>query len=195
MIELPACPRINDAVPKLVGYFTDQTPILGGSQSRVGRIGDRWGIDVVTAPAEYAEEGMVMVSRLTRGMTDTVLLGFPEPGVERLDYGAPVVSAPSAGSNLPLSGLKPGAQIREGKFLSVIVLGQRFLYQAAATRTEVGGVVLLPIHPMIRVQPPVGSVVELADPKIEGFVQGNEQSWQVSRSKYLPFSFAVLEVE
>jgi len=194
MIELPACPRIDDAVPKLVGYFTDQTPILGGPQSRVGRIGDRWGLDVVTAPAEYAEEGMVMLSRLLRGMTDTVVMDFPEPGVPVLDYGAPVVSAPSAGSLLPLSGLKAGAEIREGKFLSVIVMGQRFLYQAAATVAEVGGAMLLPIYPMIRVQPPVGSVVEMR-PKIEGFVQGNEQSWQVSRSKYLPFNFSLLEVE
>lgn len=194
MIELPACPRIDDAVPKLVGYFTDQTPILGGPQSRVARIGDRWGLDVVTAPAKYAEEGMVMLSRLLRGMTDTVVMDFPEPGVPVLDYGAPVVSAASAGSLLPLSGLKAGTEIREGKFLSVIVMGQRFLYQAAATVAEVGGAMLLPIHPMIRVQPPVGSIVEMK-PKIEGFVQGNEQSWQVSRSKYLPFTFSILEVE
>lgn len=195
MIELPACPRINEAVPKLVGYFTDQTPILGGPQSRVDRIGDRWGLDVTTAAADYAEDGMVMLSRLLRGMKETVVIGFPEPGVEKRDYGAPVVSSASAGSLLPISGLKAGAEIREGKFLSVIVMGQRFLYQAAATVQEVEGAVLLPILPMLRVQPPVGSVVELTDPKIEGFVQGNEQSWQVSRSKYLPFTFSLLEVE
>lgn len=197
MITLPACPPIREATPKLVGYFTDQTPTLGGPQNRVSRLGDRWGIEVQTFPAKYADEGMTYLARLMRGMTDTVLLAFPEPGVSVQDYGTPVVStAGASGKVLPIGGLRPGAVIREGKFLSVVIGSQRFLYQAAATITvPTGGAISLPIYPILRRQPPVGAVVELAAPKIEGFVQGNEQSWNVSRSKYLPFNFAVVEVE
>lgn len=197
MIELPACPPIRDAAPKLVGFFTDQQPILGGPGNRVSRLGDKWGIDVQTYSALYAEHGMTYLARLLRGMTDTVLLAFPEPGVSVQDYGAPVVStAGASGQVLPIGGLKPGVVIREGKFLSVVIGGQRFLYQAAGTMTvPIGGAVNLPIYPTLRRQPPVGAVVELAAPKIEGFVQGSEQSWQVSRSKYLPFNFSIVEVE
>lgn len=197
MIELPACPRIDSAVPKLVGFFTDQQPVLGGPSNRVSRLGDKWGIDVQTGAARYADEGMVYLARLLRGMTNTVLLAFPEPGVEAQPYGAPVVStAGASGQLLPITGLTPGVIIREGKFLSIIVGGQRYLYQAAATIVaSAGGAISLPIYPMLRRQPPVSAVVELAVPKIEGFIQGNEQSWQVSRSKYLPFSFSIVEVE
>lgn len=197
MIELPPCPIIVSASPKLVGYFTDQQPTLGGPGNRVSRLGDKWGIDVVTGAAEYAAEGMTYLARLLRGMTDTVLLAFPEPGVPAQDYGAPVVStAGASGRLLPIGGQKPGAVIREGKFLSVVIGGRRYLYQAAATMTvPPGGAIDLPIYPILRRQPPVGAVVELAQPKIEGFVQGSEQSWQVSRSKYLPFNFSIVEVE
>lgn len=197
MIELPACPPIRDAVPKLIGYFTDQIPVLGGPQSRVSRVGDRWGIEVQTAAAEYATDGKRYLARLLRGMRETVVVAFPEPGVAVKDYGAPVVStAGAAGLSLPLGGLKPGETIEEGKFLTIIINGQRFLYQAAADVTAgIGGTANLPIYPMIRVQPPVGAVVNIAKPEIEGFVQGNEQSWNISRSKYLPFNFAIVEVE
>ena len=197
MIELPACPPIASATPKLIGYFTDQQPTLGGPQARVSRLGDKWGIDVQTFSARYSAEGMTYLARLLRGMTDTVLLAFPEPGVPVQGYGSPVVStAGASGRLLPIGGLTSGVVIREGKFLSVVIGGQRFLYQAAATMTvPVGGAVNLPIYPTLRRQPPVGAVVELAAPKIEGFVQGSEQSWQVSRSKYLPFNFSIVEVE
>lgn len=197
MIELPSCPPIREATPRLVGYFNDQTPTLGGPQTRVSRLGDRWAIDVETGAALYAGQGMIYLARLLRGMTETVLLGFPEPGVEVQDYGAPLIGAPgAAGRVIPLRGLRPGAIVREGKFLSLVLGGQRFLHQAADT-VEVGasGVINLPIYPMLRRQPPINAVVELAKPKIEGFVQGNEQSWQISRSKYLPFHFTIAEIE
>lgn len=196
MIQLPACPPIKEAVPRYVSFGVDQTPVLGGPQSRILRMGDRWAIDVETHVAEYAEHGMKYLSRLVRGLKDTVLLAFPEPGVKPRSYGAPVVaSAGASGTTLPLSGLIPGDVIKEGKFLSVIVGGQRYLYQAAVADVTVsaGGTASLQIEPMLRAQPAAGAVVELAQPMIEGFVQGNEQSWQTSRSKYLPFRFTIME--
>lgn len=196
MIQLPACPAIQEAVPRYVSFGVDQTPTLGGPQSRILRMGDRWAIDVVTGAAEYAEHGMVYLSRLVRGLKDTVLLAFPEPGVTPRSYGAPVVaSAGAAGTTLPLGGLIPGDVIKEGKFLSVIVGGQRYLYQAAVADVVVSGAgtVDLQVEPMLRAQPAVGAVVEIEKPMIEGFVQGNEQSWNVSRSKYLPFRFSIME--
>lgn len=196
MIELPNCPPIASATPKLVGYFTDQVPTLGGPQTRVSRLGDRWGMAVETYPAVYADEGRVYLSRLLRGMTDTVVIAIPEPGMSGRDYGTPVVSAPSSGRNLAVSGLGNGRVVEEGKFLSVIIGGQRFVYQTTAEVTANGsGVAVLPIYPTLRRQPNVGAVVELSVPKMEGFVQGNEQSWQVSRSKRLGFSFAIMETE
>lgn len=195
MIELPTCPALRTATPRLISFAVDQTPTLGGAQSRISRMGDRWAMDVETWPVRYANHGMKYLSRLVRGLTDTVLLAFPEPGVVKQSYGAPVVaSAGAAGRTLPVSGLTPGIVIPEGKFLSLVISGQRYLYQVTADVTATAGTVNLPIYPMLRRQPPAGAVVELGAPKIEGFVQGSEQSWEVSRSKFLPFSFSIQEI-
>lgn len=195
MIELPTCPPIKEAVPRYVSFGVDQDPILGGPQSKVLRMGDRWAIDVETYPAEYAEHGMRYLSRLVRGLKETVRLAFPEPGVKPRSYGAPVVaSAGSAGTSLPVSGLIPGDVIKEGKFFSMIIGGESFLYQVAVEDVVVsaGSTATLQIEPMLRRQPPAGTALDF-EPKIEGFVQGNEQSWAVSRSKYLPFRFSIKE--
>lgn len=195
MIQLPACPPIREAIPRFVSFAVDQTPELGGERSRVSRLGDRWAIDVETKAAEYAQHGMTYLSRLVRGMTDHVLLAFPEPGVEPKAYGAPVVAAAgAAGLTLPVSGLIAGVAIPEGKFFSIVIGGQRFLYQVAADAVaSAGGTADLSIYPMLRRQPPAGAVVEIEAPKIEGFVQGNQQDWNVSQSKYLPFRFSIEE--
>lgn len=195
MIELPNCPPIKEAVPRYVSFGVDQDPILGGPQSKVLRMGDRWAIDVETYPAEYAEHGMKYLSRLVRGLKETVRLAFPEPGVKPRSYGSPVVaSAGSAGTSLPVSGLIPGDVIREGKFFSMIIGGQSYLYQAAVADVTVsaGGTATLQIEPMLRCQPAAGTALDF-EPKIEGFVQGNEQAWNTSRSKYLPFRFTLKE--
>ena len=195
-ILLPACPPIRTATPRYVFFGVDQTPTLGGPASRISRMGDRWAIDVETYPAEYADYGMKYLSRLVRGLKEHVLTGFPEPGVTPRSYGAPVVAAAGAsGKQLPVSGLIGGDVIREGKFFSLIVSGQRYLYQVAVQDVTVApnGTAVLSIEPMLRRQPAAGAVLEIETPMIEGFVQGNEQSWNVSRSKYLPFSFSIQE--
>lgn len=195
MIELPPCPPIKEAVPRYISFGVDQDPILGGPQSKVLRMGDRWAIDVETYPAEYAEHGMKYLSRLVRGLKETVRLAFPEPGVKPRSYGTPVVASVGAsGTSLPVSGLIPGDVIREGKYFSMIIGGESYLYQVAVADVAVGsgGTANLQIEPMLRRQPPSGTALDF-EPKIEGFVQGNEQAWNTSRSKYLPFRFTIKE--
>lgn len=195
-ILLPVCPPIRTATPRYVFFGVDQTPTMGGTAGRISRMGDRWAIDVETYPAEYTAHGMAYLSRLVRGLKAHVLTGFPEPGVTPRSYGAPVVaSAGASGKSLPVSGLIPGDVIREGKFFSLVISGQRFLYQVAVEDVTVApdGTAVLSIEPMLRRQPAAGAVLEIEAPKIEGFIQGNEQSWNVSRSKYLPFNFSIQE--
>ena len=195
MIELPSCPPIKEAVPRYVSYAVDQASVLGGTDSRIVRMGDRWAVDVETYPVEYADHGMKYLSRLVRGMKDTVRMAFREPGVKPRSYGTPVVaSAGSAGTFLPVSGLIPGDVIKEGKFFSMIIGGTSYLYQVAVADVTVSGsgTATLQIEPMLRRQPAAGTALDF-EPKIEGFIQGNEQSWNVSRSKYLPFRFTIKE--
>lgn len=197
MINLPNCPPIRSQTPRLISYAVDQTPQLGGPQTRVSRLGDRWAVDVVTWPANYAEESRIMLSRLVRGLTDTVVLRILEPGMKDMPFGTPQISAAGAfGSSIPVKGLGAGRVVPEGKFLSIVSGGQRYLYQVTASVTaNASGNATLPIYPMLRRQPALNDVVELSQPKIEGYIQGNEYSWEVSKNKFVGFSFSVQERE
>lgn len=197
MVILPTCPPVRSASMRLVSFAVDQVPTQGGPQSRVLRLGDRFAGEFVTYPALYAEEGRIYLSRLMRGMTDTVVVGVPEPGLRGGDYGTPQIAAiPSTVSSVTIKGLGAGRVIPEGKFFSIITGGQRFLYQATATITASGaGEASVPIYPILRRQPQVNDVVELSEPKIEGFVQGNQIQWEVTKSKRIGFVFQVVERE
>lgn len=197
MITLPQCPPVRNASMKLISYATDQTPTLGGPQTRVLRIGDRWAGDFTTYPALYADEGRIYLSRLVRGMTDTVLIGVIEPGMRAGDYGLPqIASGGASGMTIPVKGLGAGRVVPEGKFLSIVTSGQRFLYQTTAQVTADGtGNATLPIFPMLRRQPATNDVVELSAPKMEGYVQGNEVQWEITKSKRIGFVFSIQERE
>ena len=197
MITLPNCPPIRNASMKLLSYATDQTPTLGGPQTRVMRLGDRWAGDFTTYPALYADEGRIYLSRLVRGMTDTVLIGVIEPGMRAQDYGTPQIAVGGAsGMSIQVKGLGAGRVVPEGKFLSIVTGGQRFLYQTTSEVTADGsGDATLAIFPMLRRQHAANDVVVLSAPKMEGYVQGNEVQWEVTKSKRIGFVFSVQERE
>lgn len=197
MITLPQCPPIRNATMRLISYATDQTPTLGGPQTRILRMGDRWAGEFTTYPALYADEGRVYLSRLVRGMSDTVLIGVIEPGMRAGDYGTPLIaSGGAAGQSIQVKGLGAGRVVPEGKFLSIVTSGQRFLYQTTSQVTADGaGNATLAIYPMLRRQPAVNDVVELSAPKMEGYVQGNEVQWSVTKSKRIGFVFQIQERE
>lgn len=193
-IVLPNCPPIREQTMRLVTYASIQNPTLGGPETRVTRLGDRWAGEFVTYVAPYADEGRKYLARLVRGLSDTVVVSIKEPGMDSSGYGTPLINASTVGSSLSIKGLTEGKTIPEGKFLSVIQQGQRFLYQVTADVTvPTGGVATVPIYPMIRAAPSIDDVVELADPKMEGFLNGNEQGWHVALSKRVGFQFSITE--
>lgn len=193
-VTLPACPPIQNATMRLVSWHNDQTPTTGGPSNRVVRLGSRWSADFETFPCEYADQGRVYVSRLVRGMTDTVLVRVPEPGVSQTGYGTPLVNgAGQAGSTLAIDGMPNGKVIPEGKFFSVIVSGQRYVYQTTAEVTVASGAATLPIYPILRTSPANNAVVELSNPMMEGFISGNEQAWEIARRQRIRLRFSVME--
>lgn len=197
MITLPQCPPPRTQNLKLTSYHVDQVPTLGGPQSRVGRLGDRWSMSVSTWPANYAEESRIMLSRLVRGMTDTVLARVIEPGMRDMDFGTPLIAASGGfGTSVQVKGLGSGRVVPEGKFMSIVTGGQRFLYQVSAEATaDSGGNATLFIYPMLRRQPAINDTVELSQPKIEGYIQGNEYAWEWSKSRFVGFEFSLMERE
>ena len=72
--------------------------------------------------------------------------------------------------------------------------GRRYLYQArTAIAASAGGVVALPITPMIRKAPTDNAVCEFAAPMIEGFLQGSGTQWTVDIARTVGLEFTIFE--
>ena len=177
-IMLQALPRTTEYTPRKVSFGNDLTPALGGPVLRIARLGTRWAFDV-SIPALAASTCVAaLTSDLERGETETMVMVIPEPGTERASFGTNVRVNGSGqlGMTLNVDGLPVNKAVPKGKWLSIVIGGQRFAYRTtAAVTASASGAVALPIFPMLRRQPGDNDVVELAEPKIEGFVAQDTQ--------------------
>ena len=195
-VALPADPAPQRVTPRLRRFGNDLTPVGGGPVTRVRRLGDRFSLDVQLPPLDYADQAMKWIGRLARGTADTVTLPVPQPGLNIGTPGAPRVNgAGQLGMTLNVDGFTPGYVMREGQFFSIITGGQRFLYVCTADTVATGGAMVLPFEPMLRRQPANDDVIEVAQPIIEGFIEGRESSWTVEAAFNVGLSFKIDERE
>lgn len=194
-ILLPAEPVPQSWTPRALDWGGELVPVLGGETQRLNRLGDRFAIDVTLTPTQDATLAQAYISRLRRGRRDGVLMPFPQLN---LAIGAPgdvrVDGAGQAGSSLAVKGASVGYVFREGQFISLVSNGRRHLHSVGAAATATGGgLVTLPIEPMLRVSPANNDVIEVAQPMIEGFVAGNEQAWTIDIAGTVGLSFTITE--
>lgn len=174
-IELPQ-PRLpQSAIPRLLDWGADQKAPMGGAFQRLNRLGNRFAL-VITYPRLKPEpDGRILAARLRRAKTEGALFPVPQPGLDIGNPGAPVVNgADQSGSTLILRGFAAGYVLREGQFFSIIHGGRRYLHaaNADAVATAAGGMTVN-LHPMLRIRPANGAIVEVAKPYIEGIVDGS----------------------
>ena len=194
-VTLPTCPYPTDYQVLLRDFGAVLTPFLGGPEQRINRLGMRFGLRLTMPPMD-ADEGMVYLSRLLQGRQSTVILPWPLLDFDPGTPGAPLVSAAVAsGTTIPIKGLTPGYQVKEGQFFSVIHSGRRYVYMFTADATANGsGNLSAAIFPLLRTALSTNDVIEIAQPKIEGLVMpGEEISWQIGLDNAREFSFSVLE--
>lgn len=193
-IILQGLPRQTRYSMRAISAANTLSPAFGGADQRLSRKGSRFAIDVSIPALSAAGCGMGLIADLLRGETETLVLAIPEH-LPAVAYGAPVANDVSTGSVLAVKGLTPGAVIRKGKFLSIILSGQRFVYMVTAEMTvPAGGLVSLPIWPLLRRPTADGAVIELAAPKIEGFIEPG-QDWSINSLKAVGMSFTLKERE
>lgn len=194
-IELPQ-PRLpQTATPKLLDWGADLTPPMGGPSQRLNRIGDRFALEIAYPRLKPEPDGRILMARMRRAKREGALFPFPEPGIVAVAYGTPVVNgAAQQGSTLQVRGLAPGVTVVEGKFLSIIYAGQRFLHHTTADVVpNGGGAAALPIFPMLRISPNDGATIELAKPYIEGVLSGNEVAVQLAIARATPATITITE--
>lgn len=196
-VTLPTTSGPRMMTPRLVSRRRDLEPTFNGPTSRIRRIGSRWAIDFEYPPMPYSE-AMEWVAALTSAEADTVILAIPQPGFDTGAPGTPLVNGGSQlGSVIDLDAFTPVHVVRAGQWFNLTISGQLYLYQVASeTVATTGGVMAaLPINPMIRRSAADNSAVDFAEPKIEGFLSGNEGGWTVDVARTVGLSFTITERE
>lgn len=166
--------------------------VLGGPADIIERPGYRYAVQFTLPPLPSAKEARIFQSMLEQGSREDV--SYPWPLDEKaVPAGTPLVSAASpAGSVIPIKGLPPYYQFRQGQALAVISEGIRFVHKAAAATTaSSGGTVTLPVFPYTRKAFLLNDVIEVERPRIGGILtwQGAQQPAFGAR----PFSFTITE--
>ncbi len=194
MVELPDCPAPNGAQPALIDFSLTQRPSTGAAVLKVHRKGSRYRA-MISYPPMLPSVSRVFVSRLLKAKREG--LRIPYPLIEPQGApGNPVVNgAGQTGTTLNIRGLTPGYAIKEGYWLSIEdANGQHYLHNAgAAVRASASGTASLPISPELRVPFADGATIHLAKPMIEGFVDGNEWSWQIPLERFIAIEFPIEE--
>lgn len=181
---LPAYPGALSISPRLITSRTENMPAFGTPDQRFTRMGSRYAIEVKLEPMREAE-AMDWVDLETE--SDTCLWPIPLVDFEPGPTGAPKVKgAGQSGSSLDLDGLTPQLAIRKGQWLSVVTSSRRYLYRTSAEAiVDADGEVTLPLTTLLRVPHADNDVVEIEEPKIEGFVTLPDDAWRMDGADQL----------
>ena len=181
----------------LVDFGKDLATPMGGAGQRLGRLGSRWMVTFSALPAlaAAAARGIQAVRAKARANGSTLVFLWPQPAYTAA-IGAPVVSgAGQQGSRLTVAGLTPGAVLEGATFFSFASAGRTYLHALTASATASGGgTATLSIAPMLRVKPAAGAPLNFATPAIEGYVQGQAETFGLQmRAWSSQPSFSVME--
>ncbi|UYY60102.1 hypothetical protein [Sphingomonas sp. S2-65] len=195
-IALPSSPGPASAEPAYLEWGGTLRPVFGGAMQKLLRLGDRFAIDVTMPKLRTEAAGRVWVSKLIQAQRQGAIFEWPQLGLDIGNPGAPRVNGGGqAGSAINLRGFAPGYQVRDGQFFSIIHGGRYYLEMATAdVAADGGGNVVLPIAPMLRMQPGNGAICDF-NPKIEGLIEGDSRSWTLDVARFVGLSFRIVEAK
>jgi hypothetical protein len=185
-IAIPTLPAGSSTTISLKSSAVDQAPYNGGRVQRVARLGDRWSYSVDLRPM-YSLQSQPLIAILLQGLSATVLCPVIVAGVD-LRGQTDVTAASGAGKSIVVSGSM--AKKTVGQFFSLVSGGVRYLHQITAINGQT-----ISFLPTLKVKVSGGEVLEFAQPKIEGFLEGSEQSWAVGLVGNVGLSFKINEAQ
>jgi hypothetical protein len=196
-VDLTGLIKWSTGKPRFIDFGGELTPGLGGPVQRVNRLGNRFGIDVAGVPIPEYPDAEALVAWLRLAKQNGAIFPWPTPrGAPATSYGSPVVNgAVTAGTSVAVRGLTVGATIRFGQFFSIVTAGWRCLYAHAATAVVADGAghATLTVDPMLRVSLADGDVVELATPKIMGFLKSGDLDNEIMLAPFCRIDFSIAE--
>lgn len=193
-LVLPTYPGPSSMTPRPISSRNEQRPASQGPVNRYMRPGTRWAWDNVMPPMSYVDslEWDDLLSE-----SDTVIMNILQPGLDVGAPGAPQIDGASQiGRTLNLKGLTAGYPFRKGQWISFPVSGQLFAYKVRAAIT-VGsdGRVALPLLTLLRLPPANNAVVDVAQPRAEGFATVDPASLEVATDRMVRLRFTLEERE
>ena len=198
MKDLPNEPAPRNVTMGYVDFGTTLTPALGGSETRVNRLGNRFRVQV-TMPPMSTEDARIWVARLVRGRSEGVRmllpLGVGIPPISFSEILAPKISGSGqTGRVINMFDFEPGYTVKEGQFFSIFNDEQHSVYMADEDATANGlGFMTLTINPLLRKSYPNGTRCLFRKPHIEGLVEGDDWNWDLALDGTVPLSFTIKE--
>lgn len=185
-VVIPPIPVANSTTISLKSSAVDQTPYLGGPVQRLARMGDRWAYNVDCRPMHAGQAGP-LIAALVQGLSAKVLCTLNIPGFDFSKYSNGAV-VNGAGRTLTHSG--GGAAKVVGQYFSLVKNGVRYVHMVTAVSGQTINFV-----PALKVPIAAGDVLEFGVPKIEGYLEGNEQNWTIGLVANLGLTFRINEAQ
>lgn len=188
--------KLLSAPPSLMEYGGLLTPALGGPVQRIDRLGTRWSVAVETPPMEMEPDGRKWSALITRAKKQGALIAYPLGDFNPGAPGAPVVAAATqSGTSVSLSGLTSNYAVRAGQPVSIVHLGRRYFdFVSEQVIAGAAGTATIVLQNLLRTPLSAGDVVELAKPKLEGWIDG-VLTWPHDLSGVTAFTFSVSEAQ
>ena len=191
MIELP-----DFAVPGAMEVeFLDAGFTQRGLQSldRIDRKGGRFRLSLSYGPYQ-PEQARVLVSRLLAAKQEGLRIEYPLLHSQG-SPGSPLLNgAVTTGREIVLDGLTPGYTCKEGYWLSLVKSGQHYLHSVrTGGRANGSGQLTITLNEMLRTDFANNTVVHLARPMVEGFLDGEAWAWSTAVDRVTPIEFTLEE--
>jgi hypothetical protein len=194
-ITLPETKGVKTDKIHMIDYAGQLKPQLGGVVQTLNRLGTRHALEV-TLPTMKAEPwGRIWATQLRLAKMYGAIIWFRQDGLTIGNCGTniQVNGAGQTGSTLALKNFTAGYTVLQGQAFSIVSGGRRYLHFAAAdTTATAGGLISLPIFPMLRVIPADTNLCEFTKPYIQGSLSGNEVSWERLPMNYFNFGTIVI---
>lgn len=185
-VVIPPFPAGTSTTLTFRSSAVDQTPYLGGPVQRVARLGDRWTYSVDLRPMGAAQ-ARPLVTAIRQGLSAKVLCPVILAGI---DLSQQIDLTAQSGSGKSLNVLGDTSHIGVGQVFSLVSNGVRYLHEVTSIAGQVVG-----INPALKVVIAGGEALEFAEPKIEGFLEGNEHSMTIGMVGNLGTSFKINEAQ
>lgn len=192
-VDLTGIP-IAEASPRILDFGGVVGSEIGGASLRVNRLGTRWAWRFRTVPLRMGASGRYWSGMLAQARWTGARLKVSQPEIVIGDPGAPVAAATPSGRVVAVSGLTPGYPVRRGLWLSFErAAGDRYLDMNLNDVAANGsGQATLLIQNLLRAPLAAGDVVNMVNPKIEGWLTGLD-SWTIDRGRMTVFEFVIEE--